>query len=292
MQIPASISRAIISLSLLLATTVLAQPVSLTDYLGRTVELAEPARRLVSLMPSHTETVMALGADHLLVGIDEASPQPADAELPRLGNGFNASLELIVSLEPDLVLVDAFSGVHLQLEQLGIMTFAGTPDSVAGVLDFNAAAGSLTGHEVEAAELNRQLQASIDSISGLAQGLSSPRVYIELDPTPFSAGPGSFPDDLLRIAGGTNVVPEELGAWPMLSPEFVVASEPDFVVLLSAPYGETEESFRARPGFAGIAATVIEVDARTGDLLSRPGPGISAALDWLFSVLHGDAAGD
>lgn len=292
MQILAAIRPAIISLTLVLSAAVFAQPVTVTDYLGREVGLSEPASRVISLMPSHTETVLALGAGHLLVGVDEASPEPSGSTLPRLGNGFNASLELIVSLEPDLVLTDAFSGVHLQLEELGIVTFAGTPDTLADVFGFTETAGSLTGHEAGAGELVRQMQAAVDRISAQTEGLASPRVFLELDPTPFSAGPGSYADDLLQVAGGTNVVPAELGAWPMLSPEFVVASEPDLVVLLDAPYGETEASFRARPGFAGMAAAVIEVDAETGDLLSRPGPGLEAALEWLFTVLHGDGADD
>lgn len=282
----------LISFTLAILGAVLAQPVTVTDYLDRQVQLPEPASRIVSLMPSHTETVLALGAGHLLVGIDEASPEPAGLDLPRLGNGFNASLELIVSLEPDLVMVDAFSGVHLQLEELGIVTFAGTPETLSDVFTFVATAGSLTGFIKEAEDLNRRMRAAVDRVAERTEGLERPRVYLELDPTPFSAGPGSYADDLLRIAGGSNVVPEELGAWPMLSPEFVVASEPDFVVLLDAPFGETEQSFRARPGFAGMEATVIEVDAVTGDLLSRPGPGLEAAVEWLFSVLHGDAAGE
>lgn len=292
MQIQAAIRPAILSIILLISGSVSAQAVTVTDYLGRQVSLSAPAGRIVSLMPSHTETILALGAGHLLVGLDEASPEPPETSLPRLGNGFNASLELIVSLEPDLVMVDSFSGVHLQLEELGITAFAGTPETLEGVLGFTAIAGSLTGHGDEAEELSAGMQSAIERTAARAQGLARPRVYLELDPTPFSAGPGSYTDDLLQVAGGSNVVPAELGAWPMLSPEFVVASEPDFVVLLDAPFGETEESFRARPGFAAIDATVIEVDAETGDLLSRPGPGLEAALDWLFTVLHGDAAGD
>ena len=270
----------------------LAQPVTVTDYLVREVVLPEPAGRIVSLMPSHTETLLALGAGNLLVGIDEASPEPEGSDLPRLGNGFSASLELIVSLEPDLVMVDAFSGVHRQLEELGIVTFAGTPETLSDVFTFTETAGRLTGFSDEAEELNRRMQAAVERTAERTEGLESPRVYLELDPTPFSAGPGSYADDLLKVAGGSNVVPEELGAWPMLSPEFVVASEPDFVVLLDAPFGETEQSFRARPGFADMEATVIEVDAVTGDLLSRPGPGLVAALEWLVSVLHGGAAGE
>lgn len=275
--------------SLIVSATVSAQSVSVTDFLGRELFLAEPATRVVSLMPSHTETVLALEAAGLLVGIDEDSPQPPGAALPRLGSGFGPNLELILELEPDLVLVDQFSGVHEQLNELGVMTFAGMPGNVPEMISFTGTIGTLLGHEEEAALLTDELTAFMaDMRSRVAEG-AGPLVYVELDPTPFAAGPGSYIDDLLDIVGARNIVPAELGAWPMLSAEFVVASEPDVVILLAAPYGETEESFRSRPGFAQLDSRVIEPDERIGDLLSRPGPGLREALDWLFSELYGSA---
>ncbi len=265
--------------------------VLVTDFLGREVSLAGPAVRIVSLMPSHTETLLAVGADDLLLAIDEDSPQPAGRDLPRIGSGFAPNIELIVSLEPDLVLTDAYTGVHAQLEELGVTTFAGTPETLETVLAFNATVGVLTDREEAAARLTARQEAVVADMAERSALLSAPLVFVELDPTPFSAGPGSWIDDLLQVAGGSNVVPAELGAWPMLSAEFVVAADPDLVLLLDAPWGETEESFRSRPGFAEMSGQVIEVDARVADLLSRPGPGLEEALDWLFSVLHPGAAG-
>lgn len=287
---PAIIRTITLLLLTVMFTGVLAQGVSVTDYLGRQVELDAPATRIVSLMPSHTELLVALGAGDLLKGVDEASPLPEGTEAVRLGNGFSPNLELIVSLEPDLVLVDEFTGVHMQLEELGLLAFAGTPDTLEGTLAFNSIIGMLTGRESEAAELTRQQTATVDTVRERAASLPQPRVYIELDSTPFSAGPGSYIDDLLQVAGGENVVTEDMGSWPMLSPEFVVSSQPDVILLLNAPYGESEESFRSRPGFSGIAVQVFEVEDFVSDLLSRPGPGLEAALQWLFSALHGDAA--
>lgn len=279
------------SLSLAAAGSLAAAQVTVTDMLGRDLSLDAPATRIVSLMPSHTETLLAVGAADLLVAIDESSPQPAGHDLPRVGSGFSPNIEVIVSLEPDLVLTDAYSGVHDQLDGLGITTFAGTPETLEAVLAFNATVGTLTAREEAAAELTARQEAALERMAELTDGLAAPRVLVELDPTPFAAGPGSWVDDLLQAAGGTNVVPEELGAWPMLSAEFVVAADPDLILLLDAPWGETEESFRSRPGFGAMAGQVIEVDERVADLLSRPGPGLEEALDWLFSVLHRGAAG-
>lgn len=288
-----AITRTVILLILaLMFTGALAQSVSVTDYLGRQVELDAPATRIISLMPSHTELLIALGAGDAVIGVDEDSPLPAGLEPVRLGSGFSPNLELIVSLAPDLVLVDQYTGVHLQVEELGLLAFAGTPENLAGLPDFNSVMGTLTGRETEAAELTRQQSEAVESIREQAVSLPQPRVYVELDATPFSAGPGSYIDDLLQVAGGENVVTGDMGAWPMLSPEFVVSSQPDLILLLNAPYGETEESFRSRPGFSGIEGEVVEVEAFAADLLSRPGPGLEAALEWLFSALHGGAAAD
>ncbi len=265
---------------------VFAQSAPVTDYTGTEVRLARPPVRVVSLLPSSTETVIALGRGGLLVGIDEDSPQPPGAALPNLGSAFAPNIELIIELEPDLVLADQFSGVHEQLNGLGVPTFAGMPGSVSEMLDFNLSLGQLLGSEQEAADLNSSLARALEELGRRTENLDGPAVYVELDPTPFAAGPGSYVDDLLRAVGASNVVPAELGAWPMLSPEFVVASEPDVVLLLDAPFGETTEKFLARPGFNGMTALVIEVDAATGDLLSRAGPGMIEAAEWLFRVLY------
>src|SRR5690606_7808115 len=131
------------------------------------------------------------------------------------------------------------TGLHEQLQDLGLVTFAGTPQTVAQVLEFNHVAGRLSGRETAADALTVTQQEAMGQVIELTAALQHPSVYVELDPTPFSAGPGSYVDDLLKLAGGVNVVPEEMGPWPMLSAEFVLASDPDVVLLLDAPFGET-----------------------------------------------------
>lgn len=277
---------------LLFAGSALAQSVTVTDFLDREVFLADPPMQVVSLMPSHTETLIALGAGELLVGIDEDSPQPENRELPRLGSGFTPNVELILELEPDLVLVDQFSGVHGQLQELGVTVFAGTPGTIPEMLAFNVTAGELLDRRAEAAELNASLEQKMSEVAARVEAGSGPQVYVELDPTPFAAGQGSYIDGLISIVGGRNVVPAELGPWPMLSHEFVLEADPEVILLLGAPYGETEQTFRSRPGYSGLNGRVIEVDEHSGDLLSRPGPGLPEALDWLFSVLYADGVPD
>lgn len=263
------------------------------DYLDRELTLDGAPGRIVSLMPSHTETLLELGAGGQLVATDSLSPQPEGSGLPRVGDGFSPNLELILELEPDLVLTDRYSGAHEQLEALGVPVFAGTPENVEELLDFVVLLGEMTGQQEEAAALRAALEENIAATASLAGERSDgPSVYVELDPTPFAAGPGSYIDDLLVIVGASNVVPEELGAWPMLSREFVVAADPEVILLLDAPWGESEASFRERPGFAELSGRVVEATARAEDLLSRPGPYLGDALDWLYGVLYPDAAGE
>jgi len=115
-------------------------------------------------------------------------------------------------------------------------------------------------------------------------------VFVELDPTPYSAGPASFIGELLKLAGGANVVTAEMGDFPQVSPEFVVASDPEVILLTDAPFGETAAGVAARPGWSKLSAVtegrVIELSTRQVNLLTRPGPRLGEALWELVSLLH------
>src|SRR5699024_4539669 len=187
--------------------------------------LDDPPERVVSLMPSHSETVLALGAEELLGGVDDESTTLAGlSELPEVGNGFARNLELIVSLEPDLLLVDGSTGIYEQLEDLRLRAFAGTPETLQEVLDFNLTAGRLFGRTTQAIQLLNAQSVLVNRVHQATAGVEPVEVYVELDPTPFSAGPGSYIDDLLNLTGGVNVVPAAEGPRAMLSPQLVVAA--------------------------------------------------------------------
>jgi len=282
----------VLSVLVLLAGTVSAQETAVRDYLDREVTLSAVPLRIVSLMPSHSETILELGAGDRLVATDSLSPQPDGTDLPRVGDGFSPNLELILELEPDLVLTDAYSGVHEQLQELGVTVFAGTPENIDGLFDFVDLLGGLLGESPAAEELRDRLLNRVAAAEARAAGLEGPTVYVELDPTPFSAGPGSYIDDLLNVVGARNIVGEDLGAWPLLSREYIVSSDPEVILLLDAPWGESEATLRERPGFSGLSGRVVEAGSREEDLLSRPGPYLGEALDWLFDVLYPGAAGE
>jgi iron complex transport system substrate-binding protein len=281
-------SRLYLCVAALLLQVALAQTV--VDDLGREVSLPAPPARVVSMLPSHTESVCALQACELIVGLDRHSDLAGLDGLPRVGDPYSPDLEAVVALEPDLVLVDEYSGVHASLEALGIAVYAGSPQTVEETYAYLADLGRLLGRQTEASVLVGRLQGELAGLDVLLAGAERPTVFVELDATPYSAGPGSYLDELLTLAGGENIVPASLGAFPQVDPEFVVLQDPDVVVLLDAPFGVTAAQVAQRPGWEGLSAVVdgrvVELSDEEVDALSRPGPRLGEAVRLLVRLLH------
>jgi iron complex transport system substrate-binding protein len=277
-----------------LSVALAAWPVTVVDDLGREVRLDAPPQRVVSLVPSHTETVCALGACERLVGRDAFSDFPVEVQgLPELGSAFAPDLEALVALRPDLVLVDEYSGAADALAPLGIPVYAGTPQRLDEVFEVIERLALLLGTPDEAALLRDRLRGELDAVSALVAGRDRPTVFYEVDPSPYSVGPDGYIGALIELAGGANVVPGELGDFPLVDPEFVVASDPQVIVLADAPYGVSAEMVAARPGWASIAAVrdgrVIELTQEQSDVMSRAGPRVGEALLLLARILHPEA---
>lgn len=271
-----------------------AWPLSVRDDLGREVRLEAAPERLVSLVPSHTETVCALGACERLVGRDTFSDYPpAVRSLPDLGSAFAPDLEALVALSPDLVLVDEYSGAADAVAALGIPVYAGTPQRLDAIFEGVERLGTLLGTPEAATALVDRLQADLDAVAARVADRARPTVFYEVDPSPYSVGPESFIGALITLAGGANVVPGDLGDFPLVEPEFVVAADPEIIVLADAPYGVDRATVRARPGWATIRAVrdgrVYELEAVEGDMLSRAGPRVAEALEVLARLFHPEA---
>lgn len=279
---------ALLAFNFALAT---AYPLTVTDDLGREVTLHAAPQRVVSMAPSHTETVCALQACQLLVGVDTWSNWPASvAELPGLGDAFSPDLEALVALQPDLVLVDEYSGMHEPLEALGFVVYAGTPQTYEETFEFFVLLGQMLDRETEAAVLAGRVQGEVAGVVAVLEGVQTPTVFIELDPTPYSAGPNSYMGTLLTFAGGLNVLDASLGDFPQVDPEYVVAADPQYILLTDAPFGVTAADVAARPGWGGLSAVlegqVVELDSATVDMLSRNGPRLGQAVLALARILH------
>src|SRR5690554_5946419 len=266
-------------------------PVTVVDDLGREVTLSAAPERIVSMAPSHTEATCALAACDLLVGVDTWSNWPASvSQLPRLGDAFAPDMESLVALEPDLVLVDEYSGMHEPLTELGMTVYAGTPQTLAETFEYFELLGRMLDRETEATNLVGRLQGELDGVAAILEGVEGPTVFLELDPTPYSAGPNSYMGELLTLAGGVNVLDESLGDFPQVDPEYVVAADPDVILLTDAPFGVTAADVAARPGWSNLSAVrhgrVVELGTVLVDMLSRAGPRLGQAVVELARILH------
>jgi iron complex transport system substrate-binding protein len=265
-----------------------AYPLTLKDDLGRSVKLNAQPKRIVSMMPSHTETLFAVGAGEAVIGVDEYSnyPKLETDKLPKTGNGFAPNLEAITALKPDLVLTDESSGSKLvqNLEKLGITVYAGVAQSYNDVFEKINVIGKITNHEKNALNLITKMRSELNAIQADVAKLPRVSVYFEVDPTPYAAGSSSFIGALIDKAGGNNIVPAKLGAFPQISPELVIQSNPD--VILGADLAD----LLTRPAWDTIKAVknkrVINFSGEINDAISRPGPRLAVALKALAKALH------
>ena len=274
--------------------------ISLTDGLGRPVTLPGPAQRVISLGPSNTEILFAIGAGAQVMGRDTFSDYPAEAQaLSDVGGGFGElNTEAIVALNADLVLVaDIFPAEQIKaLEDLGLTVYAlPNPVDFEGMFRNLETVAKLTGHEAQAADLIKTLKVRVDTVAQKITGIAEqPLVFYELDSTdqnaPFTAGPGTFIDTLIRAAGGVNLGSKLSGSWVQISIEELIAQDPAIIVLGDYTWGGvTPEMVKARPGWEALSAVMNDqVFTFDDNLVSRPGPRLVDGLEALAKLLHPD----
>ena len=246
-------------------------------------------QRIVTLLPSLTESVCALGACARLVGVDRHSNWPASVnQLPKVGGLNEPQLERIVRLRPDLVLLDASSRLEDRLRQLGIPTLvvdtASFQDMTRGLQRIAEALG-------EPQRARRLIATLEDQIERVAQttrarlGARRPRVYFEVDPSIYAASEASFIGYLLERLGARNIIPGDLGAFPKINPEFVVQQNPDLLIVSASQ----RDLLRARPGWGRMPALqqgqVCMLDRESADLVVRPSPRVVEGLSVLAACL-------
>jgi iron complex transport system substrate-binding protein len=272
-------------------------PITLVDGLTRTVTLPAAAQRVVSLAPSNTEILFAVGAGTQVVGRDMFSDYPPEAaSVQDIGGSMGQyNLEAIVALKPDLVLAGGINPPDLvaSLEKLGITVyFLPNPTTLEEMYTNLETVGALTGHQSDAAALVESLKARVAAVDAKIMPLSyGPSVYYEIDATdptkPYTYGPGSFGDLLLQRAGGFNIGSQLKDPWSSISLEQLVADNPSIVLLGDAAWGETPEKFAARPGLENLDAVKNgQVFPFDDNLVSRPGPRLVDGLEALAKILH------
>ena len=278
--------------ALLLAATTSAAattyPLTLTDDLGRKVILQAEPRRVVSVLPSTTETLCALGLCERLVGVDDYSDFPASvSKLPKVGGLYNPNIEAMVALKPDLVVVSKYGKLAESLAAAGITVLAVNPETYDEVFSKTLVLGRVMNREAQAKTLVIQMRRDIARIEILTKNaVRKPTAYYEVDPTPYTVGPNSFIGVLLGKAGAVNIIPASLGDFPKISPELVVQQNPQLIL------GVDLATAKARPGWANIAAvksgrvTAIVPGSALDNLLTRPGPRLPLALAALAKIVH------
>ncbi len=267
-------------------------PLTATDDLGHRVRLDREPRRIVVMLPSATETLCALGACDRIVGTDDFSNWPeAVQKLPKLGGLYNPSVEKIVALKPDLVIASPYGKLAPALARVGIPVFVVKTETYDDIFKTARELGRLVGREAQAEALVARIRAQVYALeSKAAKSKTRPTVYYEIDPTPYTVGPDSFIGVLIQKARGRNIIPRNLGLFPKISPELVVAKNPEVIVLGDAPYGVTYAKIKARPGWAGIRAVrdrrVCELTKAETDVVHRPGPRVAEGLRVLIRCIH------
>jgi len=284
----------------------IAGSISVIDDVGRNVTITEyPPKRIVSLAPSCTEILFALGLGDKVVGVDEFSDYPSEVqERVRAGNltvvgsfGAAFNVEKIMSLQPDLILatggIQHLIGIIEELEGLGLVVVTLYPIKLEGVLGDISLVGKITGEGDKAEALVADMEERIQEITGKTQNVPKPRVYIEyfFDGGYWSYGSESFTNELIFMAGGVNVFAGFAGRYLSTSTEEVLKANPEIIIIakgsMADACGLSPEVIRERPGWNETHAVQNDhIYQINEDIISREGPRIVEGLEELAKIIH------
>lgn len=268
------------------------QELKVVDGYGRAVSISRTPLRIISLAPSITETLYAVEVGERVVGVDDFSDYPEEVGAkPRIGSYLNPDLEKIVALKPDLILASDITPLEmvLDLEQRGLTVFVLAPKTLREVIHDIRLVGLITGNADKANAVAEKLEQRINAITSKISNSSAyrPRVYLEYYPY-WTFGLGSFGHDLILMAGGRNLAEGAVAAYPQVSDEFIVGSNPEIIIFTVGPHAKTTiEDIEDRPGWRNTEAVrsgrIYTID---DDILSRPGPRLVDALEQLAKTFH------
>lgn len=263
---------------------------TIVDETGRTVSVPDHAHRIICLVPSITDAVFALGAGIDVVAVSDFVKYPEEAtKKPSVGLISNPSIEMILSLHPDLLLGMPHQNQQSSLSQLarlGIPIYLVDPHGVSGILKSITSLGEATGREPQAASLVAQLQQRIDRVRDEVKGKPVISVFMPVSYDPvITIGKGAFITDLIEIAGGHSITSDLNQEWAHISMEAVIARAPEALLMMRG--GKiTPKMLNTRPGWDSLPAVrngrVYFVDKR----MSFPSPVAIDALEDLARQFH------
>jgi iron complex transport system substrate-binding protein len=261
------------------------------DDFGNTITFKNPPERIISLAPSNTEILFAIGAGDKVVGVTSYDDYPEEVlEIEKIGDFNGINLERIIELEPDLVINygDGVTEENERLLEAGIQIAGFEPESIEEITDTILRIGEITGHKQEALDLVDEMLAQEAELVEKVQGLEKKTVFYEIWPEPLmAAGPGSFIDQLISLAGGENVAKDADGDYPQFDLEQLIERNPEVYLTANDLPEKTVESIKERPGFSEIDAIKNDrIYLIDGNIISRPGPRIIQALEMIVEAIH------
>ena len=269
-------------------------PRTFIDDFGRKLYLSKTPKRIVSLAPSITEMLFAIGLNDEIVGVTEFCDFPPPAlEKPKVGHS-QPNLETLVALQPDLIVSPkSFLRADLlaRLEQLKIPTFLFESKTVEDIVTHIRVLGRIVGRVPESLKLSEKIQKRVVALTSQLEGRSRPTLLFVLSADPLiSVGPGSYIHQLIELAGAKNAAEDSEVPYPRFNVEEVLRQNPEFLLF---PTGRSEgipqaerDQWRRWPSLEAVKQNnLVQVQS---DLLSRPGPRVVEGLEALIKILHPD----
>ncbi|MFQ6066521.1 MAG: ABC transporter substrate-binding protein [bacterium] len=271
-------------------------PVSVTDDLGRNVTLSRQPQSIISLAPSNTEILFALGLGEKVIAVSEYCNYPLGAQNKAKIGGFSTvNIEKVVSLKPDLVLASCGvqKAVVKELERLGLTVIALDAKSIEEVLENIRLVGKAAGQPEAARELRVNLERRVKAVTDKTKGLlpsQRPTIFYEVQYDPLmTAGPGTFINDLIHSAGGVNIASDAAAKYPVYNLETLIKRNPE-VIIISFWHGSitaSVEGVKSRQRWQNVDAVKNNrVYGINADIVSRPGPRIVDALEKMARFIH------
>lgn len=289
----------LVGLSLLLECALVCLPMRagvVTDHIGRRVEVPSRPLRIVSLAPSLTETLFALGAGNRVVGVTDYCDYPAEAKTKaKVGGMINPNLERLVALKPDLTLLAKEVGNRKEtletLERLGVPAYVVETSRLEAIPKSIRDLGRLVGESANGDALAADLDRHIASVRAAVHGVAPRRVLFLIWLQPLvTVGRETFLDDLMESAGAVSVSRGQSQAWPRLSAEEVIRQDPEYILVPQSPdFSPTREDLARVPGWKDIAAVRNDHILYLNEAIQKPGPRIADMLESLARALHPEA---
>ncbi|WP_028777860.1 ABC transporter substrate-binding protein [Shimazuella kribbensis] len=262
-------------------------PLTIKDQAGNTVTIPKIPERIISLVPSNTEILFAIGAGQKVVGVTTNDDYPKEVKsLPKVGD-MTINAEKVVAQKPDIIFASMLNGKETidKLKKLGLTVFVLDANSIKGVYQSIDLAGQVTNQLNQSDQLiGKMEQEKLKVFREVAQAKKNKlvKVWIESDPSLYTAGKGTLLNELITIAGGDNVA-KNIAGWPQISSEQVVKWNPDVIVSM---YGDTSV-IKNRAGWSTVNAVkekkIISIDP---NIISRPGPRIIEAMQQLAKTFY------